>query len=316
MTQVRESRFNRRLAKSGTCSIAAVMLFLMNPLPAAWAASGQQMFDRPEMAVDALLTDLKNRDVDGLAKLFGPEQWGELVGPDKAQAREGLENIYEAAQVSKMLVDGADGHKILIIGAQGWPFPIPLTLDHGQWRFDTEAGIQEVINRRIGRDELNAIAALREYVHAQQVYASVDRSGNGVLKYAQRVNSTPGTHDGLYWPSKDADDESPLGGFVAESADYLEGRTAGDPFKGYYFKVLTRQGAGAPGGRYDYIINGNMIGGFAMIAYPADYGNSGIMSFIVNQQGIVFERDLGDDTATIAQSITEYDPTGWAESKD
>ena len=316
MTQVRNLCFPRRLVRLGMGSLVAIMLCLMNPLPAAWAASDQTMFDKPEMAVDALLNDLKNRDVDGLAKLFGQEQWDELVGPDKSQARVGLEHLYEAAQVSKVLVDGGDGRKILIIGAQGWPFPIPLVPEKGQWRFDTAAGIQEVLNRRIGQDELNAIAVLREYVRAQQVYASTDRDGSGVLKYAQRINSTTGTHDGLYWPSKDVDDESPLGPFVAESADYLEGRTAGDPFKGYYFKVLTRQGAGAPGGRYDYVINGNMIGGFAMIAYPADYENSGIMSFIVNQQGIVYERDLGDDTATVAQSITEYDPTGWTESKD
>jgi hypothetical protein len=303
-----------RRAIAGACAVAALLL-IVQPAHVAQAASEQTKFDKPEMAVDALLNDLKNRDVDGLAKLFGQDQWDELVGPDKSQAREGLLRIYEAAQISKTVVDRGDGYKILIIGPEGWPFPIPLAPDKGQWRFDTAAGIQEVLNRRIGQDELNAIAVMREYVDAQVKYASVDRDGDDVLEYAQRIVSTAGKQDGLYWAS-DGGGESPLGPFVSESASYLQGRQAGDPFHGYYFKILTRQGDGAPGGRYDYIINGNMIGGFAMIAYPAEYGNSGVMSFIVNQQGVVYERDLGEDTAVAAQSTTEYDPTDWEESKD
>jgi hypothetical protein len=291
------------------------MLLLAQPIDSARAASDQAMFDQPEMAVDALLNSLKNRDVDGLAKLFGAEQWDRLVGPDKSQAREGLLRIHEAAQVSKTVVDGGDGRKILIIGPEGWPFPIPLAPDRGQWRFDTEAGIEEVLNRRIGQNEITAIAVMREYVEAQVKYASVDRDGDDVLEYAQRIASMAGKQDGLYWASAGGD-ESPLGPFVSESASYLQGREAGDPFRGYYFKVLTRQGESAPGGRYDYIINGNMIAGFAMIAYPAEYGNSGIMSFIVNQQGVVYELDLGEETAIVAQSMTEYDPVDWSESED
>ena len=281
----------------------------------AHAASEQAKFDRPEMAVNALLNSLKDRDVDGLAKLFGQEQWDELVGPDKSQAREGLLRIYEAAQVSKTVVDRGDGYKVLIIGPEGWPFPIPLVPEQGQWRFDTEAGIEEILNRRIGQNELTAIAIMREYVEAQVKYASVDRDGDEVLEYAQRIAGSAGKKDGLHWASTGGD-ESPLGPFVSESATYLQGREAGDPFRGYYFRILTRQGESAPGGRYDYIINGNMIGGFAMIAYPAEYGNSGIMSFIVNQQGVVYERDLGEETAVAAQSMTEYDPAGWSESEN
>lgn len=299
----------------GACSLVASMLLLAQPIHGAWAASEQAAFDSPEMAVDALLENLENRDVDGLAKLFGQDQWDELVGPDKSQAREGLLRIYEAAQVSKTVVDGGDGRKILIVGSEGWPFPIPLVPDKGQWRFDTEAGIEEVLNRRIGQNELTAIAIMREYVEAQVTYASVDRDGDEVLEYAQRVASTAGKKDGLHWVSEGGD-ESPLGSFVSESAAYLQGREAGDPFRGYYFRVLTRQGENAPGGRYDYIINGNMIAGFAMVAYPAEYGNSGVMSFIVNQQGMVYERDLGGETAIAAQSMTEYDPDGWSESED
>jgi len=315
MKWLRRSRFKSLLAGVELCAFAAVALLIAQPIDGARAASEQAKFDRPEAAVDALLASLKNRDVDGLAKLFGEEQWDQLVGPDKSQAREGLLRIYEAAQVSKTVVDGGDGRKILIIGSEGWPFPIPLVPDKGQWRFDTEAGIEEVLNRRIGQNELTAIAIMREYVEAQVRYASVDRDGDQVLEYAQRVVSTAGKKDGLHWASAGGD-ESPLGPFVSESASYLQGREAGNPFRGYYFKIVTRQGESAPGGRYDYVINGNMIGGFAMIAYPAEYGNSGLMSFIVNQQGVVYERDLGEETAVAAQSITDYDPNGWTESED
>ena len=306
--------FVTRRAVAGACAVASLLL-LAQPMHMAQAASEQAKFDKPEMAVDALLNDLKNRDVDGLAKLFGQDQWDELVGPDKSQAREGLLRIYEAAQISRTVVDRGDGYKVLVIGPEGWPFPIPLAPDRGQWRFDTEAGIQEVLNRRIGQDELSAIGVMREYVDAQVKYASVDRDGDDVLEYAQRIVSSAGNKDGLYWAS-DGGNESPLGPFVSESASYLQGREAGDPFHGYYFKILTRQGESAPGGRYDYVINGNMIAGFAMIAYPAEYGNSGVMSFIVNQQGVVYERDLGEETAVAAQSMTEYDPADWSESAD
>lgn len=312
----RHHGFGRRLTRVGLIGATAIMLSLALPADWAGAASHQQAFDQPEMAVDALLDSLKNRDVEGLAKLFGQEQWDEMVGPDKSQAREGLLRIYEAAQVSKTIVDGGNGSKVLIVGSEGWPFPIPLVPEAGQWRFDTEAGLVEILNRRVGQNELNAIAVMREYVSAQVRYASGDRDGDKVLEYAQQIASTKGKQDGLYWASAGGEEESPLGEFVSESAVYLEGREAGDPYRGYFFKILTRQGEAAPGGRYDYVINGNMIGGFAMVAYPAEYGNSGIMSFIVNQQGVVYERDLGDGTTIAAQSMSEYDPAEWSESED
>lgn len=315
MSRLRRPLPTTHLATARICRIVAAVLLVALPFEGAWATSEQAKFDRPEMAVDALLESLKNRDVENLAKLFGQEQWDRLVGPDKSQAREGLLRIYEAAQISKAVVEGGEGRKVLIIGPEGWPFPIPLVPERGQWRFDTEAGIEEVLNRRIGQNELTAIAVIREYAEAQVKYASADRDGDDVLEYAQRIASTTGKRDGLHWASGSGD-ESPLGPFVSESASYLEGREPTDPFRGYYFKVLTRQGEGAPGGRYDYVINGNMIGGFAMVAYPAEYDNSGIMSFIINQQGIVFERDLGSETEVAAQSTTEYDPTGWSESED
>lgn len=313
-----QRKYHRATSVSGALllPVAAAILWLAAPAGAAFAEAGQTTFESPEAAVDALLQDLKDRDVDGLAALFGPKSWDEIVGPDKIQAREGLEQIYAAAQIAKTIAPGDNGSMTLIVGAQGWPFPVPLVAEDGKWRFDSEAGIEEILNRRIGANELSAIAVMREYVEAQVSYASDDRDGDEVLEYAQKVVSASGKRDGLYWVSDAPGDESPFGPFVAESARYLEDRKGGDPFKGYYFKVLTRQGENAPGGRYDYVINGNMIAGFAMLAYPAEYGNSGIMSFIVNQQGTVYERDLGEETAASAPAIDAYDPADWAESAD
>ena len=292
MAQFHRSRLSNRTSSLLRPAWAAAVLTFALPFHQALADSGQTAFDSADAAVVALLESLKARDVDALAKLFGEKEWETLVGPDKAQAREGLEQIYESAQVSHVLAPGDDGAKILIIGSEAWPFPILIVTENGKWRFDTEAGMEEILNRRIGANELSAIDVMHEYVEAQTRYASADRDGDNVLEYAQRINSTSGQRDGLYWVSEAPGDESPLGPFVSESAAYLEGRESNAPFKGYYFKVLSRQGASAPGGRYDYVINGNMIGGFAMVAYPAEYGNSGIMSFIINQQGDVYERDV------------------------
>jgi hypothetical protein len=305
----------RHLCKSLVLLVGLMMATAGGLSPAA-ATEGQSTFDNPDAAVAALLQGLKDRNADAIASIFGKEDWDTLVGPDKNQAREGFEQIYEKAQVAHKLVKNSDGAEILVIGAEAWPFPIPLVAEAGRWRFDTKAGVTEIINRRIGGNELSAIATLNEYVDAQARYASEDRDGDEVLEYAQRILSTPGKQDGLYWKSQPGDKVSPFGPFVAESADYLEGRQAGSPFKGYYFKILTRQAASAPGGRYDYVINGNMIAGFAMIAYPAEYGNSGIMSFIVNQQGKVYQRDLGDDTANIASAIDDYNPAGWSDAAE
>jgi Protein of unknown function (DUF2950) len=280
-------------------------------LALAQGAAAQQTFDTPEAAVKALLDAINKHDVDAVTAIFGAEHMDELVGPDKVQAREGFQTFAEKAAVAQSLQPNDKGGMTLVIGAEAWPFPVPLIKDGNKWRFDTETGVEEIIDRRVGENELSAIAALNEYVDAQVQYASRDRDGDDVLEYAQKIVSTPGKHDGLYWQTSDPDDASPFGPLVAEAADYLQGRQPGDPFKGYYYRILTRQGEGAPGGRYDYVINGNMIAGFAMLAFPADYGNSGVMSFIVNHQGKVYQRDLGEHTDIIAPMIVEYDPTGW-----
>ena len=212
---------------------------------------------------------------------------------------------------------------MLEVGTNSWPFPVPIVKKDGRWFFDTEAGKEEIFRRRIGKNELATLEVMRAYVDAQREYASRDRNGDEVLEYAQRLASTPGAKDGLYWPP-DLDGEiSPLGPLVAQAQG--EGyRMAGkaqdatrEPFHGYFFKILTRQGKHAPGGKYDYVINGHMIGGFALVAWPAEYGESGIMTFIVNQQGRVYQRDLGPKTDKLAAAMKAYDPaSGWAVSPD
>ena len=217
----------------------------------------------------------------------------------------------------------AANRKTLVIGSENWPLPFPLVKEDGRWRFDTAAGIEEAVNRRVGRNELNAIDLCHAYLDAQIEYASADRDGDEVLEYAQVLVSTEGNKDGLYWEAAEGEEISPFGPLIADAQGYLEGRDPGDPFKGYYFKVISRQGANAPGGRYDYIINGNMIAGFGLIAFPADHGNSGVhgrtsgrsrgaivMTFMCNHQGKVYEKDLGPDGDLIAAAIGEYDPDG------
>jgi hypothetical protein len=210
-----------------------------------------------------------------------------------------------------------DGRYVAVIGRRAWPMPIPIVEDKGAWRFDTAAGVEEVTNRRIGRNELAAMEFARRYVEAQRLYASVDRDGDEVLEYAQKLRSTPGLKDGLYWEAPSGDSASPLAPFAAEKSEFLAGRDDGDPYLGYYYRILTSQGANAPGGAYSYIINGNMIAGFALIAWPADYGNSGIMTFMISHQGKLLEKDLGPDTEKIAAATEIYNPDfSWTEPKE
>jgi hypothetical protein len=194
---------------------------------------------------------------------------------------------------------------------------VPIVREGESWYFDSAAGLEEVLDRRIGENELAAIEALRAYVQAQVEYASVDRDGDQVLEYAQRVISTPGQRDGLYWASAPGEPVSPFGPFIAEISMLLEGKELGDPYRGYYYRVLKGQTEHAPGGAYEYVINGNMIAGFAMLAWPAEYGDTGVMTFQVSHQGDVFEADLGPETAEVAAVIEAYDPdVTWTEVTD
>jgi hypothetical protein len=279
-------------------------------------------FASPEAAVAALASAVKATNRAELHAIFGPAV-ERIVNPDAVQAANEFAAFATALGETNHLARESETRRVLELGTEHWPFPVPIVKKDGQWFFDTAAGVEELVNRRIGRNELETLQAVRAYVAAQREYASRDRDGDEVLEYAQKIISTPGAKDGLFWPP-DLDGEiSPLGPFAAAAAaeGYGKGRKNADagrqPFHGYFFKLLTRQGYHAPGGKYDYIINGNMIGGFALVAWPAEYGESGVMTFVVNQQGRVYQKDLGQDTAKIAEAMQAYDPDAtWSVSRD
>lgn len=290
----------------------ALALIVAAPLVA--AAAPQTTFATPEAAVEALMAALKADSDPAMVALFGEEHKDLIVQSDRAATSATRATALAAMQTLRVLKEPRPDRRVLLIGDQAWPLPIPIVRVGDRWRFATEEGREEIVNRRIGGNERNAIYVLRAYVDAQRAYAAVDRDGDGVLQYAQKLGSTPGKRDGLHWPADEAKGEepSPFGPLVAEGGAYLKGRTAGDPYRGYYFRILTGQGKGAPGGAYSYVINGRMLAGFAMVAYPAEYGNSGVMTFIVSHNGKVYEKDLGPATAKLGSTMTSFDPgTGW-----
>jgi DUF2950 family protein len=297
----------------------AILLLLCSVLArSAWAATGeaQLRFRTPEAAVEALRSALMDNDENRLIALFSQQYANRLLSKDKAIAREGRERLYKAMEEGVTLRKDTADLVILVIGNNQWPFPIPLVRTGDDWRFHTAAGLEEILDRRIGRDELNAIWVCREYLAAQLEYASKIRDGSGVRKFAQHLVSAKGKLDGLYWdPATASGEESPFGPLVAE---FLKGgRKPGEPYYGYYFRILTRQGSHAPGGRYNYIINGNMIGGFALVAFPAAYGESGVMTFLVSHHGTVYQKDLGPRTAAVARDMLEFNPDKtWTEVQD
>jgi hypothetical protein len=279
-------------------------------------APEQKTFKTADAAVDTLVAALGKDDVDALLDIFGREYEEQLIGGDPIASRENRKAVANKAQTMHKLRDDGKDKKILYIGDQAWPVPFPLVKEGKSWRFDTEAGIEEVVNRRVGENELNAIAICEAYIGAQLQYSDVDRDGDEVLEYAQKIGSTEGKKDGLFWEAEGDEELSPFGPLIADSKDYLEGREPGDPFKGYYYKIVTRQGANAAGGRYDYIINDNMIAGFAFIAFPADHGNSGIMTFMCSHHGDVHQKNFGADSDLIAAGIDEYNPdASWSKVK-
>jgi hypothetical protein len=272
------------------------------------AASAQQAFKTADEAVSALATAARNADRNGILTVLGRDgidivSSGDAVADDATRKR--FVGAYDAKhEVTK---DG-DSKATLVIGQEDFPFPIPLVRKGDAWRFDTVAGRLEILYRRIGRNELNVIQSCLAYVDAQNEYADEDR-GAGAGAYAQRIVSQPGKKDGLYWPASASGDTSPLGELVAEATS--EGYRFGGgraPFHGYYYKILTRQGSNAPGGELDYVVRGKMIGGFALVAYPAEYGNSGVMTFLVNHNGTIYQKDLGAKTASLAERMTSFNP--------
>jgi hypothetical protein len=286
------------------------------------AAETGKTFASPEAAVAALASAVRTTNRAELHAIFGPAV-EEIVNPDAVQAANEFGAFAAALGETNRLVSESETRRVLELGTEHWPFPVPIVKKAGQWYFDTEDGKDELLSRRIGRNELATLQVARACVEAQREYASRDRDGDEVLEYAQKMISTPGAKDGLFW-SPDLDGEiSPLGPLAAEAAaeGYTKGKKNTDagpqPFHGYLFKLLTRQGSQVPGGKYDYVINGNMIGGFALVAWPAEYGESGIMTFVVNQQGRVYQKNLGRDTAKTAEAMKEYNPDKtWSVSPD
>jgi hypothetical protein len=306
---------------SASLGIVLLLLNLWVQLPARGQGTAKT-FASPEEAVAALGHAVSSQDQAALQTIFGPA-WADLQNPDRVQATNECSAFAAALDQTSHLIHDSDTKCVLEVGTNFWPFPIPIVKQEGRWFFDTKAGQEELQNRRVGRNELAVLQVMRAYVDAQRDYASRDRDGTEVLKYAQKLSSSPGKQDGLYWPPTIGGEGSPLGPLVAfaQGEGYRLPPTDDDeepgPFHGYYFKILTRQGKHAPGGKYDYVINGNMIGGFAMVAWPSDYGDSGIMTFIVNQQGRVYQKDLGPKTAKIAAGMKVYDPDpSWVRSPD
>jgi hypothetical protein len=285
-----------------TALIAGVLAFAMTS-----AASAQQSFKTAEEGADALVSAARAGDRKGLLTVLGRDGADIVSSGDPVADASARNRVVEAYDTKRQVMMEGTDKAVLIIGREDWPFPIPLVRKDGTWRFDTAAGRDEILYRRIGRNELDTIETCLAYVDAQQEYAERGVAGNGV--YAQRIVSRPGKKDGLYWPAQTSTDESPLGELAASAA--AEGYRAGQeraPYHGYYYKVLTRQGPNAPGGALDYVVRGNMIGGFALVAYPAEYRNSGVMTFLVNHEGNVYEKDLGPNTASIAAGMTAFDP--------
>jgi len=265
----------------------------------------------PEEAVAALIATTKAGNLDDLLTLFGPGGQELVSSSDPATGRKNREVFEAAAAEQWRLADLRPDAKELIVGSEDWPFPIPLVKDANGWKFDTAAGKEEVLARRIGRNELAVIDICRAYVAAQRAFAKAGHDGKPAGLYARKFNSDAGTENGLYWPAKRGGRRSPLGDLVAAAAEDGYGLAGGQdpaPFHGYHFRILTAQGPAAAGGAADYVRNGEMSGGFALVAWPAQYDATGIMTFIVNGEGIVFEKDLGQETPASAKAVTRYDP--------
>lgn len=289
--------------------LLAILIILATgaPVLAASAKTSQKSFASPEEALNSLVVALKNHDKKNLLAILGPGAREIVSSGDPVADKAGREQLVKLHE-EKVVIEGADsGKAVFSLGNEDYPFPIPVVKKGNAWRFDAKAGKEELLNRRIGRNELKVIEVLHAYADAQREYAAKDRTGEGVGEFAQKIRSTPGKRDGLYWATREDEEESPLGPLAAKAADegYSKENTA---FHGYHYKVLKAQGPHAEGGAFDYVVNGRMVLGFGLVAYPAQYGASGIMTFIVNQNGVVYQKNLGRNTAMVATKITRYDP--------
>jgi hypothetical protein len=312
----RDSWFKR----CGALLMAAALIALVLSGPSLAATVKQRTFASPEEAVKALVEALKSKDAKALEAIFGPGS-KDLVssGDPVADSAEYERTVNHLEQKTRL--EQSAGKVILHAGNEEWPFAIPIVKKDALWRFDLKQGREEILARRIGRNELSAIQFCLAYVDAQREYALKDRDTDGLLEYAQKFRSDTGKKNGLYWDVKAGEAQSPLGPLaaVAQKQGYSTKREKPEPYLGYYYRILKAQGKEALGGAYDYVVKGKMIGGFALVAYPAKYASSGVMSFIVNQDGVVYEKDLGRNTEKSVQAMKLFNPdSSWkkVEEKD
>jgi len=312
----REMEMSRLQGLRVTVCAIFLTIFGLAGISHAAAAAQQKTFASAQEAVKALVAAAKNADSKELMALFGVGSKELIFSADAVADKQRHERFVKAYEEKNRLVQQGND-MILVIGKEDWHVHIPVMKKGDSWVFDHERGREEILNRRIGQNELDVIQVALAYVDAQREYAMKDRDKNGLLEYAQKFRSDAGKKNGLYWEAKAGEEQSPLGPFAARARS--EGYRAGDkpiPYHGYYYKILTAQGKDASGGAYSYIVKGKMIGGFALVAYPAEYRNSGVMSFIVNHDGKVFQKDLGKNTASVAKGITVYNPDStWTEVK-
>jgi len=298
-----------RMRATLTSLVAAILVTGSASLAASSAALAQQDYKTPQDAIDALVATAKSGDQKAALVVLGRDGQDIISSGDKVSDDDVRQRFVAAYDTKHQIAMEGDNKAIAIIGDKDYPFPIPIVRNkNGTWSFDTETGRREILYRRIGHDELDTIETCLAYVDAQNDYAAKDR-GVGVGVYAMRFISEAGKKDGLYWPTASGEEESPLGVLFAAAA--AQGYRAGQgrsPYHGYYYKILTRQGPAAAGGAVDYIVNGKMIGGFALVAYPAEYRNSGVMTFIVNHAGTIFQKDLGPNSARVAENMASFDP--------
>lgn len=288
---------NRTLTLAITLVLAAA-----SPL-----AQAQQVFPSQQAAADAFVAALGTQKADAqkLAALLGKD-WQSYI-PTEGVDRSDVDAFLSGYRQRHSFQSTPEGHAFLIVGKDGWKLPIPLAKAGNGWRFDTRAGAEEIRERRIGRNELATVESARAYNDAQMEYAEADRDGDGVLEYAQKILSADGQHDGLYWSDDDSGEISPLGPLFADASP-------GSDWHGYHYRILTAQGPSAPGGAYNYLIGKNMSRGFALVAWPAKYGDSGVMSFMISHEGDVFEKDMGPNSEKIAKAMTKFDPdSSWKE---
>ncbi len=292
-------------------SIVLTVLCLSGSMFAQETASiPPKLFETPVEASDAFITAAKNGEQKAILEIFG-DKHKELIGTADPERDKELRAKVAAMAIERRRFRENDENSVtMVIGAEAWPFPVPIVKTDKGWHFDSDTGVGEIVKRRIGENELATIASLQAYLDAQRHYAAVPRDDSKVRQFARKFQSSSGKHDGLHWPAdvEKGEQPSPAGPGI---------KNPETPNDGYHYKILTAQGKSAPGGKYDYMINGHFIGGFALIAWPAEYGKTGVMTFLVNHYGDVYERDLGPETAKTASAITEYNPSDeWTQAED